>query len=69
MVDGDDARLGEIEELYRLRFAHFKRIARAIVGDSERAVEAVHDGFADAIRSRGRFRGAGSLEAWSGGPS
>jgi len=64
VVDGDGACLDAIEELYRVRFAHFKRVAWAIVGDGERAVEAVHDGFADAIRSRGRLRGAGSLEAW-----
>jgi RNA polymerase sigma factor (sigma-70 family) len=60
----DDQRLGEIEALYRERFRHFKRVALAIVGNEERAVEAVHDGFADAIRSRRRFRGTGSLEAW-----
>jgi RNA polymerase sigma-70 factor, ECF subfamily len=60
----DDRRLREIEALYRERFRHFKRVALAIVGDHERAVEAVHDGFADAIRSRSRFRGSGPLEAW-----
>jgi RNA polymerase sigma-70 factor, ECF subfamily len=61
---GDDARLADIEAVYRERFRHFKRVAVAIVGDHERAVEAVHDGFADAIRSRSRFRGSGPLEAW-----
>jgi RNA polymerase sigma factor (sigma-70 family) len=61
---GESARLGEIEALYRARFPHFKRVALAIVGDPERAVDAVHDGFADAIRSRAGFRGEGSLEAW-----
>jgi RNA polymerase sigma-70 factor, ECF subfamily len=60
----DDRRLDEIEALYRERFRHFKRVALAIVGDSERAVEAVQDGFADAIRGRGGFRGTGPLEAW-----
>jgi RNA polymerase sigma factor (sigma-70 family) len=59
-----DLRLGEIEALYRTRFRHFLRVATAIVGDRERAVEAVHDGFADAIRSRRRFRAEGPLEAW-----
>lgn len=58
------ARLAEIEDLYRARFPHFKRVAMAIVGDPERAAEAVHDGFADAIRSRARFRREGPLEAW-----
>jgi len=33
-------------------------------GDRERARDAVQDGFADAIRSRARFRGDGPLEAW-----
>ena len=59
-----DRRLNEIEELYRERFRHFVQVAQAIVGDRERAVEAVQDGFADAIRSRGQFRGEGPLEAW-----
>lgn len=60
----DDERLGQLEALYRERFRHFKRVAVAIVGDQERAVEAVHDGFANAIRGRGGFRGTGPLEAW-----
>ncbi len=63
MMD-DDPRLAEVEALYRARFGHFKRVALAVVGNPERAVEAVHDGFADAIRSRRRFRGSGPLEAW-----
>ncbi len=56
--------LTDIEALYRARFRHFKRVAVAIVGDAERAVDVVHDGFADAIRGRSGFRGEGSLEAW-----
>jgi RNA polymerase sigma-70 factor, ECF subfamily len=59
-----DPLLAEIEALYRARFAYFVRVARAIVGDRERALEAVQDGFADAIRSRHTFRRDGSLEAW-----
>lgn len=59
-----DPRLEEIERLYRDRFPHFVQVARAIVGDRERAVEAVQDGFADAIRGREGFRGEGPLEAW-----
>ena len=34
-------RLADIEAVYRERFRHFKRVALAIVGDHERAVEAV----------------------------
>ena len=59
-----DRRLDQIEELYRERFPYFVQVARAIVGDHERAVEAVQDGFADAIRGRASFRGDGPLEAW-----
>jgi RNA polymerase sigma-70 factor (ECF subfamily) len=59
-----DPLLVEIESLYTERFPHFLRVARAIVGDRERALEAVQDGFADAIRSRRSFRGSGPLEAW-----
>ena len=59
-----DRRLGEIEQLYRARYPHFVQVAQAIVGDRERAVEAVQDGFADAIRGREQFRGDGPLEAW-----
>jgi|SRR5581483_4299625 len=56
--------LHELEALYRARFPRFLRVARAVVGDRERALDAVQDGFADAIRSRRTFRGDGSLEAW-----
>ncbi len=59
-----DRRLEEIETLYRERFAYFVQVARAIVGDSERARDAVQDGFAAAIRGRESFRGDGPLEAW-----
>lgn len=59
-----DRRLREIETLYADRLSYFVRVARAIVGDRERALEAVHDGFADAIRSRRNFHGDGPLEAW-----
>ena len=59
-----DQRLGEIERLYRERFPRFVQVAQAVVGDRERAVEAVQDGFADAIRGRDGFRGEGPLEAW-----
>lgn len=59
-----DRRLRELEQIYRLRFPRFVQVAQAIVGDRERAVEAVQDGFADAIRSRGQFRGDGPFEAW-----
>lgn len=59
-----DRLLAEIERLYVDRHPHFVRVARAITGDRERAVEAVQDGFADAIRSRKTFRADAPLEAW-----
>lgn len=59
-----DARLAQLEQLYRSRFSVFLRVATAIVRDEDRAHDAVQDGFAAAIRERRRFRGEGSLEAW-----
>src|SRR2546427_11755443 len=59
-----DRTLAELEALYRARHTHFVRVARAITGDPERAVEAVQDAFADAVRARGSFRHDGALEAW-----
>src|SRR4051794_23714582 len=59
-----DRRLDEIEALYEERLPYFLQVARAIVGDSERARDAVQEGFAAAIRARESFRGDGPLEAW-----
>jgi RNA polymerase sigma factor (sigma-70 family) len=59
-----DRRLDDLEALYRTRHAHFVRVARAITGDRERALEAVQEAFADAVRTRRSFRGDGVLEAW-----
>src|SRR5437667_12481393 len=54
----------EIESLYRGRFDQFVRVARAIVGDRDSALEAVQEGFADALRHAGQWAGHGSLEGW-----
>lgn len=59
-----DPLVDELEELYRARYTDFLRVARAIVGDRERAFEAVQDGFADAISGRDGYRGDGPLGAW-----
>ena len=64
MRRGHDPLLREIEALYAERFGTFVRVARAIVGDQERALEAVQDAFADVIRSRATFRRDGALDAW-----
>lgn len=64
MVRRADRQLAEIEALYRERFPYFVQVAQAVVGDRERAAEAVQDAFVGVIRSRDSFRGDGPLEAW-----
>src|SRR5215469_10919225 len=54
----------EIESLYRAKFGRFERVARAITGDRESALEAVQEGFADALRRSGQWAGHGPLEGW-----
>lgn len=60
----DEPDLDRFRLLYERDLVAFVRVSRAIVGDRERALEAVHDGFANAIASRGSFRGDGAFEAW-----
>jgi RNA polymerase sigma-70 factor (ECF subfamily) len=60
----EDARLKEIEAVYRSHFPYFVQVATAIVGERELALEAVQDAFAGAVRGRRGFRGDGPLEAW-----
>jgi len=59
-----DTRLARIERLYERDFVAFVRVARGIVGDRERALEAVNDGFVDAIKARAALRNEAALEAW-----
>ena len=61
---GSTARWPEIEALYRAELARFARVARAVTGDRESALEAVQEGFADALRNSDRWSGRGPLEAW-----
>jgi RNA polymerase sigma-70 factor (ECF subfamily) len=61
---GQNARLAELEALYRSRYRHFLRIALLIARDQGRAHDAVQEGFAAAIRSHEAYRAEGSLEAW-----
>src|SRR6266511_1543165 len=56
--------LAELESLYRRDYCRFLRVAAAILRDATRAVDAVQDAFASAIRRRRQFRGEGPLEAW-----
>jgi RNA polymerase sigma-70 factor, ECF subfamily len=58
------ASLSEIEAVYRERFPEFRRVAAAIVGDRDAALDVVQDAFGRAIRRRKTFRGEGPLEAW-----
>jgi RNA polymerase sigma factor (sigma-70 family) len=58
------ASLEDLEALYRSRFEVFARVAASVTGDSERARDAVQEGFATAVSKRGSFRGDGPLEAW-----
>ena len=53
-----------IEEIYRRRYAAFLRLGYALLGDRERARDAVQEAFAAALRARGSFRGEGSLDGW-----
>ena len=55
---------GELETVYRLRYRRFLRIATAIVGDEADGHDAVQEGFAQALREQGSYRGEGPLEAW-----
>jgi RNA polymerase sigma-70 factor, ECF subfamily len=59
-----DVVLRDIENLYRTDFVRFLRVATAIVGDQDAGRDAVQEGFADAIRSRARYRPEGQLGAW-----
>lgn len=58
------ATLSEIEAVYRERFSEFRRVAAAIIGDRDAALDVVQDAFGTAIRRRKTFRGDGPLEAW-----
>ena len=54
----------ELEALYRSGFARFVRVARAVTGDRDSALEAVQEGFADALRNSGQWQGQGPLAGW-----
>jgi DNA-directed RNA polymerase specialized sigma24 family protein len=63
-----DPELAAIEIVYRERLQSFVRLATAITGDEQAAVDAVHDGFVRAVRYRSRCatgtrRRGGSVES------
>jgi RNA polymerase sigma-70 factor, ECF subfamily len=54
----------EIEALYRAEFRRFERVARAVTGNSDSALDAVQEGFADALRNARKWKRSGPLEGW-----
>lgn len=54
----------EIESLYRADFRQFERVARAVTGDRDSALDAVQEGFADALRNARQWSGSGPLDGW-----
>lgn len=64
MRQRQQARLEEIEAVYRDEFDRFLHVATAITGSVELAADCVQEAFVRAIRLRGGYRGTGSVEAW-----
>ena len=56
--------LPELESLYRRELSRYVRVARAIVGEEQAALDAVQDAFTRAVEKRRSFRRRGPLEAW-----
>jgi RNA polymerase sigma factor (sigma-70 family) len=65
MRSADEQLLGEIEAVYRAKFADFVAVAASVVGDRDAAREAVQDAFAGLVRGRRKFRGDAPVEAWA----
>lgn len=59
-----DAELAAIETVYREQFRSFVRLATAITGDEQAALDAVHDGFVRAVRYRSQLRDRESAPGW-----
>jgi RNA polymerase sigma factor (sigma-70 family) len=59
-----DPELAAIEVVYRERLGPFVRLATAITGDEEIALDAVHDGFVRAVRYRSQLRERESAPGW-----
>jgi hypothetical protein len=60
------ARWDEIEDVYRGGYSGFVRVASAITGNRESGVEAVQDGFADALRNASSGQGVGRFRPGCG---
>ena len=63
MRSSDEA-LAVIEAVYRERFAGFVRLAQAITGEEQAALDAVHDGFVRAVRYRKGLRDPETAAGW-----
>jgi RNA polymerase sigma-70 factor (ECF subfamily) len=59
-----DERTQALEELYRAHYVAFRNGVAPVVGSYEEARDVVQEAFARALRSRKKFRGEGSLQAW-----
>ena len=60
----DRERLTAIEPAYDDEYPGFLRVAVAMLGDVDRARDAVQETFARALRSRGDLRRLESLNGW-----
>lgn len=58
--------LADLEALYRSEYRRFLRVATAILRDETRAVDAVQEAFASALRRQRQFRGDGRSKPGSG---
>jgi RNA polymerase sigma factor (sigma-70 family) len=59
-----DPELEAVEAVYRERYAGFVRLAHAITGDEQDALDAVHDGFVRAVRYRSGLRDRENAAGW-----
>lgn len=59
-----DERAQQIERVYRERYVGFRNALATVTGDYDSARDALQEGFARALRERGRFRGEAPIEAW-----
>jgi RNA polymerase sigma factor (sigma-70 family) len=59
-----DARLTELERVYRSSLPSFVRVAAAVTGERALGDDAVHDAFVACVRGLSGFRGESAMEAW-----
>jgi RNA polymerase sigma-70 factor, ECF subfamily len=59
-----DETLSALEDLYRRKYEHFRKMLASITGSYETGHDATQEAFARAIAQRRSFRGESSLETW-----